>query len=178
MLELISLLGGAAARLVPFMVDAWKNKHENDHAYRMEEQKAQQLQAQLQLQLQQAAAGTSQQLAIAASQLAAAQQAAAQKLEQTETENSGSASKESVNPNTGIAFIDGLSASVRPVLTYYWCCGLYGSAKLVYLVNAFTVATPLERYPEILISGFDQQVIGSMMGFWFMDRALRRAYGK
>ena len=63
---------------------------------------------------------------------------------------------------------------MRPVLTYYWTVGLYGGAKVIQVLVAMQAKTPLAGYLPILVTDFDQAVIGSMLSFWFVDRALRK----
>lgn len=75
---------------------------------------------------------------------------------------------------TGDKFSDRLSASVRPILTYWWCLGLYTGYKVVLVIQATQAsALSMEVLANILITEFDAAVIGSIFGFWFVDRALR-----
>jgi len=77
---------------------------------------------------------------------------------------------------TGVRFIDALNASVRPVVTYWWCLILYTAAKAALLVALFAEKTPTAAaVASALVTPFDQAIIGSILGFWFLDRALRRA---
>lgn len=159
MLTLLSMLGGGLLRLIPFLVDLFKQRQDADHEYRM---------TQLQLQIDQARAAQQIDLAHAQAEIAA---------------NAGEmaawgAAIQAEAQKTGIGWIDAISASVRPVLTYYWCVGLYGSAKVIQVVVAMQHGTPLAGYLPILITEFDQSVIGSMLSFWFVDRALRRMSGR
>jgi len=159
MLTLLSMLGGGLLRLVPFLVDLFKQRQDADHEYRM---------TQLQLQIDQARAAQQIDLAHAQAEIAA---------------NAGEmaawgAAIQAEAQKTGIGWIDAISASVRPILTYYWCVGLYGSAKVIQVIVAMQAGTPLAGYLPILITEFDQSVIGSMLSFWFVDRALRKMAGR
>ena len=156
MLELIGMLGGGVFRLIPFLVDFFKGKRDADHEYRMTE---------LQLKIDQARAAQ-------AIDLANAQAAIA--LNQGEMDAWGKAI-EAQGKATGIGWIDAISATVRPFLTYYWVVGLYGSAKVIQVVVAFKAGAPLAEFVPILVTEFDRTVIGSMLSFWFVDRALRKA---
>jgi len=159
MLTLLSMLGGGVLRLIPFFVDIFKQKQDADHEYRM---------TQLQLQIDQARATQQLDLAHAQAEIAsnAGEMAAwAEALK-------GEATK------TGIGWIDAISATVRPILTYYWCIGLYGSAKVIQIMVAYDQHAALAAYLPILITEFDQNVIASMLSFWFVDRALRKMTGR
>lgn len=75
------------------------------------------------------------------------------------------------------AFWDGVSKSVRPVLTYWYCVVAYGFYKGVIFYNAATI---LESKSEAILHIWtpqDQQVMWSIIGFWFVDRALRKMGG-
>jgi hypothetical protein len=79
---------------------------------------------------------------------------------------------------SGVPWVDAVSATVRPFLTYYWCVGLYGGAKLLQMIVAVQAHTPLAQLVPILTTEYDQSVISSMLAFWFVDRALRKITGK
>lgn len=155
MFELLSLLGGGVLRLVPFVVDFFKQRREADHEYRM---------TQLQLEIDKARAAQAVDLAHAQASIAASA---------GELAAWGEAIKGQSTPS-GVDWIDGLSASVRPVLTYYWTVALYGGAKVIGVIVAVQSASPLAGYLPILVTEFDRAVIGSMLSFWFVDRALRK----
>lgn len=75
---------------------------------------------------------------------------------------------------TGVKFIDGLNASVRPVLTYWWCVVLYTVNKGVLMFLALKSGLPLEQIAGTVFTEFDASVVASMIGFWFVDRAIRK----
>jgi len=159
MLTLLSMLGGGLFRLIPFFVDFFKQKQDAEHEYRM---------TQLQLQIDQARAAQQIDLAHAKAEIAANAGEMAAWAEAIK----GEATK------TGIGWVDAISATVRPFLTYYWCVGLYGSAKIIQIMVAYEQHVPLAGYLPILITEFDQSVISSMLAFWFVDRALRKMTGR
>jgi hypothetical protein len=74
--------------------------------------------------------------------------------------------------------VDAISSTVRPFLTYYFCVLLYGSAKAIQVYVALSTHVPLPQIVPILVTEFDQNVIASILSFWFVDRALRRLTGK
>lgn len=75
---------------------------------------------------------------------------------------------------TGVKFIDGLNASVRPVLTYWWCVILYTINKGVLMYLALKSETELSKVAGVVMTDFDAAVVASMIGFWFVDRAIRK----
>ena len=78
-------------------------------------------------------------------------------------------------PPTGLKFIDALSASVRPVLTYWHCLVLYTAAKTLLVIGAFQANLTLAQLAGLILTDFDRQIVGSIFGFWFLDRSLRKA---
>lgn len=69
---------------------------------------------------------------------------------------------------SGITYI--LSQSVRPVVTYWWLIVLYTSYKISLLMIATNGGV---TYPEAIVKLWtpeDQDLIGAMMGFWFLGR--------
>jgi len=155
MLTLLSMLGGGLFRLLPELIALFKGRQDADHEYRM---------TQLQLEIDKARAGQQIDLAHAQAEIAANAADMAAMVE---------ALKAQATP-TGIAWVDALSASVRPVLTYWWCLVLYTIAKIIAIVVAFKAGVPLGAFAAILVTAFDEQVIGSIFAFWFVDRALRK----
>ena len=156
MIELIAMLGGGLFRLVPFVVDFFKQKRDAEHEFRMTE---------LQLKIDQARATQALDLAHAQAQIA---------LGAGEMKAWGDAMVGQSTP-TGVGWVDAISATVRPFLTYYWCVGLYGAAKVIQVLVAVEQHAPLAAFIPILVTEFDRTVIGSMLSFWFVDRALRRS---
>lgn len=75
---------------------------------------------------------------------------------------------------TGVKFIDGLNASVRPVLTYWWCVVLYTINKGVLMYLALKSNPQLSEVAGVVMTDFDAAVVASMIGFWFVDRAIRK----
>jgi len=159
MMSLIAMLGSGVFRLIPFLVDFFKEKREAEHEFRMTE---------LQLKIDQARATQQIDLAHAQAEIAA---------------NAGEMSAwadaiKSQGTPTGVGWADALSASVRPVLTYWWCMVLYTAAKIIAIIVAFQAHTTLAAFSAILLTEFDTAIIGSIFSFWFVDRAIRKTTGK
>jgi hypothetical protein len=155
MLELISVLGGGIFRLFPSILDFFHKKQEMDHELNLLDR----------------------QMALAKVQ---GEQKLAEIQQQTEgdTERAwGNALTEAIKAQgapSGIKWVDALSASVRPILTYWWAIGLYSTSKGIEIYIALLAATPIAAIAPILVTDFDRAVIGSVVGFWFADRALRK----
>lgn len=75
---------------------------------------------------------------------------------------------------TGDKWLDRINVSVRPILTYWWCLVLYTTYKGILIYVALIENTPLRDMADVIVTGFDYSVIGSIVGFWFVDRALRQ----
>jgi hypothetical protein len=150
------MLGGGIFRLIPFLVDFFKQR--NDQSHEMEMTK-------LQLQIDQARATQALDLAHAQAGIAAAA---------GEMQAWSDAIKSQGAP-TGVGWADALSSTVRPVLTYWWCGVLYTAAKAVAVYVAWKANTPLAAFAAILVTEFDTSIIASIFSFWFVDRAIRRA---
>lgn len=83
----------------------------------------------------------------------------------------------SVLKDTGsfwINLLNGLNQSVRPILTYWWCVVLYTGNKAVLVTVAVQERVALSAMSPIIYTEFDRAVVGSIIGFWFVDRALRK----
>lgn len=155
MLELLSLLCGGVLRLAPEFFKLFTARRDADHEYRM---------TQLQLEIDQARAQQNIDLAQAQGAIAAD---AAQMTAMVE------ALKAQAVP-TGVKWVDALSASVRPVLTYWHCIGMYTAYKAALYSVALAGGITWDHAIIQVFTDFDKSIIGSIMSFWFVDRALRR----
>jgi hypothetical protein len=155
MFELLSVLGGGLFRLLPSVLDFFHKKQELSHELDL-------LDKQMELAKLQG------------------EQKIAEIQQQTDgdTERAwGAALSEAIKSQgtpTGVRWVDALSASVRPVVTYWWALVLYTAAKGIEIYVALSTAVPLLSLAPILLTDFDRAVIGSILGFWFCDRALRQ----
>lgn len=70
-------------------------------------------------------------------------------------------------------WVANLSASVRPVLSY-WVYLLYTISKLMSLFIGVSLGLPLQSIASLLYTEFDGALLGSITSFWFMDRSLRK----
>lgn len=156
MIELLSMLFGGVFRLLPEVLGFFKKRTDNDHEYRM---------TQLQLDIDKNRA--SQQLDLVHANA-----------EMQDNAMDFQALMDAIKGQsvvTGIKWIDGLSSSVRPILTYWWCMVLYTSYKLVLLYSLLNSHADLVTIAAQLITEFDRSIVGSIFAFWFVDRALRKS---
>lgn len=157
MMDILTLLSpalGAVLRLVPEGLKLVDAKRDRDHELKMTE---------LQLKIDQARAtqaidlvhaqSTSQQLAADTTLLLEAIAVQGQKV--------------------GVAWVDALNATVRPVVTY-WLLALYATAKLVGVLLAVQVDGGWLLALQGAYTPEDQTLLASVLGFWFVDRAIRR----
>jgi hypothetical protein len=66
-----------------------------------------------------------------------------------------------------------LSASVRPVVTY-WLLGLYSLSKLFAILVALKANEPFLLAVSGVYGEADAALLFSVLSFWFMDRSLRK----
>jgi len=76
---------------------------------------------------------------------------------------------------TGVKWVDGINALMRPLITFWWVIVLYTAAlcaefyTLVYLSNVPMVDAILKLFGED-----EKAICASIISFWFVDRALRK----
>jgi len=78
---------------------------------------------------------------------------------------------------TGVPFIDGLNAAIRPIMAIWWCLVMYTVYKGFIIYAAATANTPASQMATIIVSSFDLDIVGSIIGFWYVDRHLRKSTG-
>lgn len=155
MISLLSILFGGLLRLAPEILTLFTAKADQAHELEM---------TRLQLEIDKARAEQQIDLVHAQGAIAADTAEMSAMIEALKGQSSP----------TGIKWIDALSSSVRPVLTYWWCLGLYTTYKAITVYVAWKNAVPLDGLAPLLVTEFDQAVIGSIFSFWFVDRSLRR----
>lgn len=155
MIELLGLIFGGVFRMMPELLGVFKAKREAEHEFRMTE---------LQLKIDEARAKHALDLVHAQAEVVAAA---------GEMNAWADAIRAQATPS-GIGWIDALSSSVRPVLTYWWVIGLYGTAKAIQIIVGFDEGASLASFVPVLVTEFDRTVIGSILSFWFVDRSLRK----
>jgi len=66
-----------------------------------------------------------------------------------------------------------LSATVRPVLTYWYCVVAYGAYKVASYVIILNSGAEWQDAVFQLWTSADHSIMVSIIGFWFVDRAIR-----
>lgn len=153
MLELLSLVGGGVLRLFPSVLDFFSKKRDLDHELKL-------LDRQMDLEKLR--------WQFKAEEIHLQSEAA------TEASWASALPKAQETVTTGLKWIDAMNASVRPVLTYWWCLLLYTGYKGITVYVAVNSDLDLLGIANVLVNDFDKSVIGSIIGFWFLDRALRK----
>lgn len=78
---------------------------------------------------------------------------------------------------TGNKFIDGWNASIRPLITTWNVIVMYTLHKCATMYLVFSTGTDLERAIPALWTTTDYSIMMSIIGFWFVDRSLRKQQG-
>lgn len=80
---------------------------------------------------------------------------------------------------TGVKWVDGFNALMRPLLTFWWAIVLYTAAliaQFIVITNSGDVS-----YVNAVIKLFgveEKALVSSMISFWFLDRTIRKNSGK
>jgi len=75
---------------------------------------------------------------------------------------------------TGIGWVDALSSSVRPIVTYL-VLGLYMVHKYAVLSEALNSGTSFLNMAVGMWGADDMSLLSSILSFWFVDRTLRKS---
>jgi len=73
-----------------------------------------------------------------------------------------------------LAVVEAFNATVRPVLTYFYCVLLYGGYKAALFVTMTDQGGSWKDAAISLWTTQDYQIMLSIISFWFVDRALRK----
>ena len=155
MIELLGMLFGGVFRLLPEVLKWMDRKDERKHELSMLDKnlEADRMRAQMEIQRINAEAEVI--------------------LGQKEIEAIIAATK-AQGAKSGVRWVDGLNALMRPISTFWWVIILYSAAMTVQvyglLQHDFSVATAL-----LTVFGQPEKAISaSIISFWFVDRSLRR----
>jgi len=155
MLELLSLIFGGALRLVPSILEHLDAKNKRQHEKEMFAAQNDRLKLQADLKMQ-----ISEQDAIKEASV-----------EQTKR---GFAPTGKWAIDWLLAFTDFISATVRPVLTYWFCVAMYGTYKVAAYLMIVETGTDWKNAVTTLWTQADYSIMLSIIGFWFVDRSLRK----
>lgn len=159
MLEtLIGTLFGGLFRMAPELVKLWDRKDERKHELAMFDK---------QLEADRLKGDQAQQLAETQANATMGLEEVRAIIEATKAQAA----------KTGIKFVDGLNSLMRPLITFWWVVVLYTSA----LVAQFYVLLESNSTAEAIIKlwGPDEKaIVASIIAFWFVDRSLRKGFGR
>ncbi len=76
--------------------------------------------------------------------------------------------------DTLIGFAEAANAFVRPILTYWYCVLAYGAYKGALLYITLASGSTVDNAILSVWTETDYKIMISIIGFWFVDRALRK----
>ena len=165
MIELIGLAFGGVLRFAPEVLKFFNSKNERAHEREM-----------LGLQIQ--ADTTRAQLAM---QTAETQGAITERVTELQAMIEAIKSQGRRATYTGnkwtdrlLAFAEMLSATVRPILTYWYCVFIYGAYKIATYSLVMQSGANWANAASHLYTPQDGAVMLSIISFWFVDRSLRK----
>nr|VFK59881.1 MAG: hypothetical protein BECKTC1821F_GA0114240_103819 [Candidatus Kentron sp. TC] len=162
MLEiLMSVLGGgfgALLRFVPEIFRLFEDRRDANHEYRM---------MQLQIQSDKLRARQKVDLAVLQGEI-------------QENLKEGDAYIEALRGQqipSGIRWVDTLNASVRPMVTYWWLL-LFTIYKASLIVSAIVDWVGFAEFASAIWTNSDAGILSMILGFWFVDRVMRKQHGE
>lgn len=155
MFELLGVVFGGILRMVPELFNLWKAKSEQDHEFRMMEWqlKADAARATAEYQRMELQGNIQQNLA--------------------DMQALMEVSKAQATP-TGIPWVDAINALVRPFLTFWYCVVAYGTYRACVLYTMLAQDIPFATAVADAWTPQDTAIVMSIIGFWFVDRAIRK----
>jgi hypothetical protein len=169
---ILSLLGGGLGgllRFVPEILEFFKNRQDGDQKFRMAQlqldvDKARSVQA---LALNQAQSDSA--LALTRVQIEGAQVVAdAQSLD---------AAVKMQGQLTGVHWVDAVNSTVRPFITYWWMI-LFTVYKVGFILKVWQDRQDLSSFMLGIWTSNDWGILSMILGFWFVDRAIRKNNGQ
>lgn len=160
------LIIGPVARLLPEVVGLFKQRSEQNHELKMLEiqERLDRLKFDQEVQL----AETRGKIDVSLADI---------QLDVAETKALASAAVSQMR-KTGIGWVDAINSLVRPIVTFWWVIILYTCALAAEFAIAFQLKDSL---PQALLEiwGPDERaIVATLIGFWFVDRAIRKNMGR
>lgn len=158
MIEILSLVFGGILRLIPEWFNLRDKQNERNHERAMFDMQLEADKLRSKLRIDELREAT--EAATATGEMAAMQEAFKQQY-----------------VSTGFPLLDWLNSSVRPILTYWWCIVMYTVYKVILIDSALKSGASMETIAKTLMTEFDLAVVASIIGFWFVDRSIRKFRG-
>lgn len=161
LMTLITLLGGGLGGLLRFIPEIFKlftEGKDREHEYKM---------TQLQLDIDKQRAVLNLDLVHAQGEVQANSQDMQAYIEAIKAQGTP----------TGVSWVDALSASVRPVVAYWWLT-LFTVVKICLIVAAIQHFTTIEAFVSHIWTAEDAGFLSMILGFWYCDRTIRKNTGR
>jgi hypothetical protein len=165
MFEIVSFIFGGLFRIAPKLIEMREKERDREHERLMLDlqMKADEQRAKLEVQKMEVSSELQQQLAELQA-LITAGQATAKSYQKTG------------NPwmDIPMVLVEVANGAVRPVLTYWYCVAAYGAYKAALYFILLEQETGWKDAILQLWTPNDHAVMFSIIGFWFVDRAIRK----
>ena len=74
---------------------------------------------------------------------------------------------------SGVKWVDGINALMRPLITFWWVIVLYTAALAVQFYGLLQVGESMTMSLLTVFGAQEKSIALSIIGFWFVDRAIR-----
>ena len=79
---------------------------------------------------------------------------------------------------TGIKWVDGLNSLMRPLITFWWVVVLYTTALVAQFFFLIDSGADVTQAVLTLWGVEEKALVASIISFWFVDRSLRKGFGR
>lgn len=79
---------------------------------------------------------------------------------------------------TGIRWVDGINALMRPLITFWWVVVLYTAALVAQFLFLIDSGETTAQAVIALWGVEEKALVASIVSFWFVDRSLRKGPGR
>lgn len=79
---------------------------------------------------------------------------------------------------TGIKWVDAINSLMRPTITLWWVIVLYTAALVAQYIAVLDGGTDFLQAILKLWGPDEKAIVASIISFWFVDRSLRKGFGK
>jgi hypothetical protein len=164
MFEVLSFIFGGVFRLIPEAMKLWDKQKDRLHELAMLDKQIAVDEARAKTELQKMETAGKIELSV----------------EELKSMVAASQAQLVASEKTGYWFLDTLlvladvaSKFVRPVLTYWFCVVSYGAYKVAGYTTIYKAGVKWDQALQAMFTETDYQVMLSIIGFWFVDRAMR-----